>query len=130
MVSSHETPGVVTRAFELLAEGDVSLFSPGYTHLGYDVDGRPRVFEGLNLFLEMMAKIPAAFEVFENDWVMSQAVGDELVVGAVRVRRKTHDGREFEGLLAMSFRVEDGVVTRGCDLVTSAGEAYWSSLNG
>jgi hypothetical protein len=29
----------------------------------------------------------------------------------------------------MSFRGEDGVVTRGCDLVTSAGESYWSSLN-
>jgi hypothetical protein len=97
MVSSHDNPGVVARAFELLAEGDVSLFAPDYTHLGYNVDGRPRVFEGLDSFLEMMSRIPAAFEVFENEWVTSEAVGDELVVGAVRVRRRTHDGRDSRG---------------------------------
>ena len=123
-----ENAGIVVKAFAAVADGDVSLFSPDYTHLGYNIDGRPRVFDGLGPFLELMGRCAAEFEVFDSKWVSVTAIDDELVHSVVAVHRRTRDGEDYQGTILMSFRVEDGIVTRGSDMISSSGEAYWSSL--
>jgi hypothetical protein len=76
----------------------------------------------------MMAKCAQTFEVFAAEILSATAVDDELVLASVAVHRRTKAGLEYHGTIVMTFRVEDGIVTRGTDMISSAGEAYWSSL--
>jgi hypothetical protein len=124
----HPNVGAFVSAFSKFAEGDLSGFSPDYTHLGFNIDGTPRVFVGLPAFVELMGKVATAFEVYETNVASIEPVGTELLLTVFDAYRRTHDGREYRGTFAGVFRVQDGILTRGSDMIESSGEAYWSSL--
>lgn len=124
----HPNVAALVTAFEKFQTGDLSGFSPDYTHLGFNIDGTPRVFSGLPAFLELMGKVATHFDVYQTEFVSMEAVGTELVQVIFDAYRRTHDGREYRGMFAGVFRIENGLLTRGSDMIDSSGEAYWSSL--
>jgi ketosteroid isomerase-like protein len=127
--NSHKNIEAINSAFERLAAGDTGGFSPEYTHIGFDVDGTMQVVAGLSAFLNLVAKGASAFDIYDSEVRSSEAVGDELVISVVDCHRRTHDGREYRGTFAMILRVEDGILTRGADMIESAGETFWQSLD-
>ena len=126
--ATHPNVAAFQSAFAKFGVGDLSGFSPDYTHLGYNIDGTPQVFTGLPAFVELMGKVATHFEVYETEPLSMEPIGTELLVVVLNAHRRTHDGREYRGTFAMIFRVENGLLTRGSDMIESSGEAYWSSL--
>jgi ketosteroid isomerase-like protein len=133
--TDHPNVELVRRGFAALAVGDVEAamnqYAPDLRYVGSDQFGQMHECGSRDEFFEMVVEAMALHDEFTNDVVDAFAVGDELVmVHVLGHRRSRASGESLDTDLVMALRVQDGVVTRGVDLIDSRAESYFERLAG
>jgi ketosteroid isomerase-like protein len=126
----HPNVDFIRRGFAALGTGDIDTatnqFSPSLEYYGADELGRPREMHSRDELFGVLLAAMARFDQYDNELVDAFAVGEELVMTHVRLhRRRRTTGEVFDTDIVMAFRVEDGVISRGVDILDSAAEAWF-----
>lgn len=101
---------------------------PDVAYYGFDGAGQPREFHGVNELFAMLGDVAAKMDIFTNDLLDIQAVGLDMVVCRVRANRKPRGGGACCHEFVQVFRVENGKITRGVEMISSATEGYYRAL--
>jgi ketosteroid isomerase-like protein len=131
----HPNVALLRHGFEALASGDLDtvldMYSPDLKWHGGDEFGIPTDFDSRDDFFGMFMR---SFEIFDEstmELVDAIPVGDSLVTAHVRAHRRTRDTQQVADFdFVMSFRVVNGKVTHGADLLDGDTEDYFAALKG
>jgi ketosteroid isomerase-like protein len=131
-MSSAEHPNVtlIKQGFAHLEAGNVEafleLYHPDILWYGTDLDGQPTIMDKEKM-LRNTAEMVGQLEESSSTPVELEAVGDELVVGKVRARRRAKgDPEAVEALFLIFYRIEDGRIVRGGDFAPKVLEDFWA----
>jgi ketosteroid isomerase-like protein len=131
-MADHEHPNVefIRRGFEALVAGDLETttnqFSPSLEYYGADEFGRAKKMHSRDDLFGVLLAAMGRFDEYNNELVDAYAVGPELVMTHVRLhRRRRTTGEVLDTDIVMAFRVQDGVITRGVDLLDSSAERWF-----
>ena len=120
---------MVKAGYKALDEGamDVVLnnWHPEVVYYGFDGAGQPHEFHGVDELLAMVGDVTAKMEIFTNDLLDVEAVGPDMVVCRVRANRKPRGGDVIAHEFVQVLRVENGKITRGVEMISSATEDYY-----
>lgn len=129
---AHDHPNVefLRRGFDALAAGDLDTvtnqFSPDLVYYGGDEFGRPKEMRSRDEFFGVLLAAMERCDEYDTELVDAYAVGDEIVMAQVRLhRRRRTTGEVFDTDIVMVFRIEEGAITRGVDLLDSSAEAWF-----
>jgi hypothetical protein len=95
-----------------------------------DSTGTARVFHGTAELFAMVAGAVAEMETFTNELVAIEAVGSDMVVCRVRANRAPRGGAEFSHEFVQVFRMENGRITLGVEMIGALAEDYYKALAG
>lgn len=131
--NSHPNVAMVRSGFEALGAGDldtvVNQYAPDLKYYGGDQHGRAREFNSRDEFFGMAIEAMTLNDEFSNELVEAFAVGEELVMAHVRAHRRSRsNGDVLDADYVMVLRIEDGVITRGVDLIDSMAERYFAAF--
>jgi ketosteroid isomerase-like protein len=125
---------VVRAGYKALDEGamDVVLanWHPDAVYYGFDGSGSARVFRGTVELFAMLAEVAAEMETFTNELLAVEAVGSDMVVCRVRAIRTPRGGAAFSHEFVQVFRMENGRITLGVEMIGALAEQYYKALAG
>jgi ketosteroid isomerase-like protein len=132
--NDHPNVDFIRRGFDALAAGDLDTvtnqFSPDLRYYGADQFGRPREMQSRDELFGVLLAAMERFDEYDSELVDAYAVGDEIVMAQVRLHRRRRDtGASFDTDIVMVFRVEEGAITRGVDLLDSAAETWFGQTD-
>jgi hypothetical protein len=132
-VGEHRNVALVRNGFEAFDKGDVQaaidLFSPDVRYYGYDATGHAREFEGRDAFFAMVIEATSQMDENETEFLDAVAVGDSMVMARVRGHRRVRESQDtLDTEFVMVFRIEDGKVTHGLDMVDREAEEFYKRL--
>jgi ketosteroid isomerase-like protein len=134
-LAEHPNVGLVRSGFEAMAAGDmeavIGMYSPELKYYGYDATARPREFASRDEFFAMVMGAMSYCDEFSMDLVNAYPVGDSLVMAHVHAHRRSRESQEtIDDDFAMVFRIDDGQVTHGVDLIGPAFVDFWRRASG
>lgn len=132
-MSDHPNVVLLRQGFDALASGDINavlnMYSPDLKWHGGNEFGTPTDFESRDDFFGMFMR---SFELNDEstmELVDAIPVGDSLVTAHVRAHRRSRDTQQVADFdFVMAFRVENGQVTHGVDLLDRDAEDYFAAL--
>jgi ketosteroid isomerase-like protein len=130
-MTTDEHPHVqfLRRGFEALANGDMETvlaqFHEDLVYFGFDTGGRPQVFNGRDAFFGMVLETFARVEESSNQLAAVHVIGDDIAVAEVDAVRVSKTGERLETKYAMAFRIENGRITYGNDMIGRGLHDFW-----
>jgi hypothetical protein len=132
VASGEANVALIKAGYEAFDRGamDVVLdnWHPDVVYYGFDGAGQAREFRGLDVLFAMFGEVATKMEVSTNDLLDVQAVGSDMVICRVRANRKPRDGDAFAHEFVQVFRVEDGKITRGVEMIGATVEQHYKTL--
>lgn len=132
-VADHPNVALVRRGFDALASGDVStvlnMYAPDLKWHGGNEFGTPTDFESRDDFFGMFMRSLELNDESTMELVEAMPVGESLVMAHVRGHRRaraTQRVADFD--FVMAFRIENGAVTHGIELLDRDAEDYFEAL--
>jgi uncharacterized protein len=132
-MGDHPNVALIRQGFEALASGDIdtvlNMYSPDLKWHGGDEHGTPTDFGSRDDFFGMFMRSLEIFDESTMELVDATPVGDSLVAAHVRAHRRARDTQQVADFdFIMAFRVENGHVTHGVDLLDGDAEDYFAAL--
>ena len=132
-MAEHANVTLLRQGFAALASGDIDavlrMYSSDLKWHGANELGTPTDFDSRDDFFGMFLR---SFEIFDEstmELVDATPVGDSLVAAHVRAHRRARDTQQVADFdFVMAFRIEDGQVTHGVDLLDRGAEDYFAAL--
>jgi uncharacterized protein len=132
-MGEHANVALVRGGFEAFDKGDIQaaidLFSPDVHYYGYDATGHAREFEGRDAFFGMVLEATSQMDENVTELLDAVPVGDSMVMARVRGHRRARGSQDtLDTEFVMVFRIEDGKVTHGVDLIDRDAEEFYNRL--
>jgi ketosteroid isomerase-like protein len=123
---------VIKAGYKALDEGAMDAvlanWHPDVVYYGFDSTGSARVFHGTVELFGMLAGAVAEMETFTNELVAIEAVAADMVVCRVRANRRSRGGAEFSHEFVQVFRMDNGKITLGVEMIGGVAEDYYKAL--
>ena len=133
-MTEHPNVALVRSAFEAVAVGDMQtafdVYSPDLKYYGYDAQARPREFASRDEFFGMVMEAMSYCDEFDTTLREAFAVGDSLVMANVHAHRRARDSQKvLDDDFVMAFRIANGRITHGVDLIGPAFIEFWQAAS-
>jgi uncharacterized protein len=135
MSASSEHPNVVLvrKGFEAFDKGDlqatIDLYAPDVQYSGYEATGHRREFTSRDELFGMFMEVMAVMDEMETELLDAYAVGDSIVMTRVRGHRRVRATKEvLDTEFVMVFRIANGQVSHGVDLIDENTESFYKNL--
>lgn len=130
--TDHPNVELVRRGFAAMADGDLEVtlatFSPELKYYGGDARANFREFGSRDEFFAMVLEAMELNDQITNELIDAYAVGSGLVMAHIRGQRQAPGSAAIDMDYVMVLRIEDGVVTRGVDLMDADAQRYLSQF--
>lgn len=130
--TDHPNVEAIRAGFDALAQGDFDTalhqLAPDLEHYGAGVDGTHRLVDRDGM-LQILLEASTLNAEYTNDVVDLFAVGDSIVMGHLRGRRRsaaTGEALDFDYMMAWRFR--GGVIVQSVDLVDTDALPFFARL--
>ncbi len=125
---------LIKAGYKALDEGAMDIvlanWDPAVRYYGFDGTGTARVFHGTIELFAMVAEFAAEMESFTNELLAVEEAGPDMVVCRVLAKRKPRGGLGFSHEFVQIFRIEDGRITHGAEMISASAEVRYKSLFG
>ena len=133
-MTEHPNVALVRSGFEAMAAGDVEsvmqMYSSDLKYYGWNAQAEQQAFTSRDEFFAMVFDAMSHCDEFAMDLVNAYAVGDSLVMAHIRAHRRARDSRRtLDDDFAMVFRIDDGVVTHGVDMIGPSFVEFWKEAS-
>lgn len=134
-MGEHPNVALVRSAFESVASGDMqtalNVYSPDLKYYGCDTTATPREFGSRDEFFGMVMEAMSLTDEFTTELVQAIAVGDSLVMAHVHAHRRARESQAvLDDDFVMVFRIDDGRITHGLDLIGPSFIEFWKGASG
>lgn len=107
-----------------------SFFHPDVVHSLFGPSGTKETLVGRDAFLAFATGCAAALAERRDEIIAITGIDEECAfVHARAYRRSAASGEEIEYEWAMLYRVEDGLITYGADMLDTDAQAFWARVN-
>src|SRR5688572_33080670 len=109
----------------------LNVYSAELRYYGYDTKATPREFGSRDEFFGMVMEAMSLTDEFTTELVQAIPVGDSLVMAQVRAHRRARNSQEtLDDDFVMAFRIDDGQITHGLDLIGPSFVGFWRRASG
>lgn len=108
------------------AGGEHGFFAPDVTHSLFGPSGTKELLIGRAAFFDFVRRCDDALSERRDEILTISAIDSQCAfVHARAYRRSRANGEEIEYEWAMLYRVENGLITYGADMLDARAQAFW-----